>query len=423
MAPHTGTRDAQRRPQGVLTALLVLCLALPWQVSAAPEAERPLADVISRAYEEFKSLDQGENAQYIPALAQVDPALFGLVAITVDGKTVAVGDTEEPFAIMSAAKPFTFALLLSQRGREAPPALIGVEPTGLPFNDLSGVRRDRRQPLNPMVNAGAITAVSLLKVESPEQRWPMLLQYYSDFAGEQLGVMGDVYESVSNSNYQNRALVNLLMVNGWLEADPTTSLDVYNKQSSVAVTARQLAVMGVTLANGGRNPLTGKQVLDASLVDEVLSVMLLNGFYDESGRWAYDVGLPAKSGVGGGIVAVVPGRMALAAFSPRLSTAGNSIRGMRAIARIARELDLVQSAAGRATSPLRRVTTTAASGERSGSGRCNLCYPLAVNSDTSQVRSRRSSWKSSTETLASRIKAHWPFNWNPRETVYRTCWP
>ncbi len=303
-------------------------------------ADSELADAVERAHAAFRNLDEGENAQYVPALAAADSSHFGLVAMTVAGDIIEAGDTRVPFAIMSAAKPFTLALLLQQQGREAPLKHIGVEPTGLPFNALSGIDKARNEPLNPLVNAGAITAVSLLQVDSPEQRWSLILDYFGDFAGEPLSLMGDVYKSVSISNYQNRALVNLLEVNGWLGADPTSTLDVYNKQSSLAVTARQLAAMGATLANGGINPLTGETVLDRELVDEVLSVMLLSGFYDESGRWAYNVGLPAKSGVGGGIVAVVPGRMALAAYSPKLSPAGNSVRGMRAIAQLVHELEL-----------------------------------------------------------------------------------
>jgi glutaminase len=317
-----------------------LLATLALMLGATAAADTGLGEVVQRAHANFKGLDEGETAQYIPALARADSDHFGLVAMTVDGKIYAAGESEVAFAIMSAAKPFTLALLLQQQGREAAPELIGVEPTGLPFNALSGIDRSRKEPLNPMVNAGAITAVSLLKVDSPEQRWALILDYYGDFAGEPLALMGEVYQSVSTSNYNNRALLNLLQVNGWLRADPASTLDVYNKQSSVAVTARQLAAMGATLANGGVNPLTGKQVLDANLVDEVLSVMMLSGFYDESGRWAYDVGLPAKSGVGGGIVAVVPGRMALAAYSPKLSEAGNSVRGMRAIAQLAGELGL-----------------------------------------------------------------------------------
>lgn len=295
---------------------------------------------VDRAYTTFKPLDDGENAQYIPALAQQDPDAFGIVVLTVDGRVIERGDSERPFAIMSAAKPFTLALLLQQQGEEMVLERIGVEPTGLPFNSLEGIDRSRRQPLNPMVNAGAITAVSLLEVETPEQRWPLILDYYSQFAGESLELLGEVYKSVSESNYRNRALVNLLQEEGWLGADPSTTLDVYNKQSSVSVTARQLATMGATLANAGINPLTSKRVLDEHLVDEVLALMVLGGFYDESGWWAYTAGLPAKSGVGGGIVAVVPGQMAIVGYSPRLGRAGNSVRGMRAIKSISEELGL-----------------------------------------------------------------------------------
>jgi glutaminase len=307
--------------------------------AAALERSR-LQAVLDGAYDAAAGQHGGENAQYIPALAAADPDRFGLVIMTTDGTVVSRGDTEVPFAIMSVAKPFTLALLMQQRGADSVLEKIGVEPTGLPFNALEGIDRSRHQPLNPMVNAGAITAVSLLEVDSPEQRWPLLLDYYSRFAGEQLTLMGDVYRSVSTSNYRNRALVNLLQDNNWLGADPTRTLDVYNRQSCVAVTARQLAAMGATLANGGVNPRTGEPVLAQEHVDKLLSVMLLSGFYDESGRWAFAAGLPAKSGVGGGIVAVAPGRMAIVGYSPRLSTAGNSVRAMAAIRHIARELEL-----------------------------------------------------------------------------------
>ena len=319
-----------------LTSLLVALL--PQSLSATDVDE--LQATVDAVHARFLPVEEGETAQYIPALAGADPDQFGIVIVTAAGEVFSRGDTDVPFAIMSAAKPFTLALLLQQQGRDVVPEKIGVEPTGLPFNALQGIDRGANQPLNPMVNAGAITAVSLLQVESPEQRWPMILGGYSRFAGEPLEVMGDVYKSVSASNYRNRAVVNLLQYDGWLEADPTSTLDVYNKQSSVAITARLLATMGATLANGGINPITGERVLDAEHVDEVLSIMLLSGFYDESGRWAYNAGLPSKSGVGGGIVAVVPGRMAIATFSPRLSPAGNSVRGMRAIEYISRSLRL-----------------------------------------------------------------------------------
>jgi len=326
--------------RGRLTGLL-LCLSLPPAMSAVTAAaDDPLQAAVDRAYDAAEAIDEGQNAQYIPALATADPDAFGVVVFTVDGRIYARGDTDTPFAIMSAAKPFTLALLLQQQGPDVILERIGVEPTGLPFNSLEGIDNGIDKPLNPMVNAGAISAVSLLQAAAPEQRWPLLLDYYGRFAGEPLALMGDVYKSVSASNYRNRALVNLLHLNNRLGADPAATLDVYNKQSCVAVTARQLAAMGATLANAGVNPLTGERVLDAGYVDEVLALMTLGGFYDESGWWAYTAGLPAKSGVGGGIVAVVPGRMAIVGFSPRLSAAGNSVRGMHAIQAISRELGL-----------------------------------------------------------------------------------
>jgi len=326
-------------PRGVAGVLPLLWLLTSMAAANAADVQL-IRQAVDRAYETVNDVQDGETAQYIPALAQANPDAFGIAVVTASGEVVVRGDTDKVFAIMSAAKPFTLALLLQQRGRDIAVERIGVEPTGLPFNSLAGVERAKNQPLNPMVNAGAITAVSLLQPEKPEQRWPQLLNYYSKFAGQTLEMMTDVYDSVSTSNFRNRGLINLLQSENWLEASPVQTLDVYNRQSCVGVTARQLAVMGATLANGGVNPISGERLLEEDLVDEVLSVMLLSGFYDESGRWAYNAGLPAKSGVGGGIVAVAPGEMALVGYSPRLSPAGNSVRGMLAIEMIAAELGL-----------------------------------------------------------------------------------
>jgi glutaminase len=295
---------------------------------------------LDAAYEAVAADTSGEVAQYIPALASADPDRFALVIVTADGDVFSRGDADVIFPIMSAAKPFTLALLLQQRGADFVRETIGVEPTGLPFNALTGIERGHGHPMNPMVNAGAITAVSHIVVDQPEQRWPIILDTYGRFAGEPLNLMPDVLKSVSVSNYRNRALVNLLQNEGWLGADPTASLDAYNKQSCVGINTVQLAVMGATLANAGVNPITEARVVDTRHVDEVLSVMMLSGFYDESGWWAYSAGLPAKSGVGGGVVAVVPGEMAIAAFSPRLSEAGNSVRALRAIQHLSEALDL-----------------------------------------------------------------------------------
>ncbi len=333
--PHEG---CELRPSAVIaaTCAALLCALAPASAADTSALERALDDAFTR----YAALEEGEVAAYIPALAAADPDRFGLVVMTVDGEVIARGDTDVPFAIMSAAKPFTLALLMQQSGPDIVREKIGVEPTGVPFNSLIGIDRGQRRGLNPMVNAGAIVTVSLIDAATPEQRWSRILDFYRSLAGAELEVMADVYASVGVSNFRNRAIVNLLQNNDWLGADPVETLDVYNRQSCVAVTARQLAAMGATLANGGLNPATGKRVMDAANVDEVLAVMMLAGMYDESGTWAYGAGIPAKSGVGGGIVAVIPGRMAIVGFSPRLSETGNSVRAMRAITDIAREEEL-----------------------------------------------------------------------------------
>ncbi|WP_162846077.1 glutaminase A [Seongchinamella sediminis] len=322
-----------------VAAGLLLALASAGAPAAALDTAA-LEAAVDSAYRAYRDHNEGDPAQYIPALAAAEPDRFGIVVMTADGRVIARGDSGTAFPIMSAAKPFTAALVMQQRGPQAVVRELGVEPTGDPFNALTGIIRQRNEPLNPLVNAGAITAVSLIQAAEPEQRWPLLLDYYSRFAGEPLHIQEDVYRSVAGSNYRNRALVNLLQQESWLQAEAASTLDIYNKQSCVAVTARQLAVMGATLANAGVNPATGERVLEAPLVTHLLALMTLSGFYDESGWWAFTAGLPAKSGVGGGIVAVAPGKLAIATFSPRLSPAGNSVRGMLAIQAISRQLGL-----------------------------------------------------------------------------------
>ena len=332
-------RRSQTSRRGVRAALV----ALPLIVAAGPlPAADPVAleAAIDEAYVLFKDVGEGETAQYIPALAAAEPDDFGLAVLTVDGELITRGDVDQPFAIMSAAKPFTLALLMRQQGTEVVLEKIGVEPTGLPFDTLQGIDRRDNRSLNPMVNAGAIITVSLIAATTAEARWERIHDIFDEFAGERLPLMEDVYESVSGSNYRNRAVANLLEYNQRLGAAPLETLDAYNRQSCLAVPAKQLARMGAVLANGGVDPATGKAIVDTDTVEAVLSVMMTSGFYNESGRWAFDAGLPAKSGVGGGIVAIVPGEMAFVAFSPRLSAAGNSVRGTGAIRHISDALDL-----------------------------------------------------------------------------------
>jgi len=294
--------------------------------------------VVQEAYDKYKGLKEGKNADYIPILTTVPSDLFGVAIATRDGKIYSAGDVDYKFSIQSVSKPFTAALIMQQQGPEAVRKKIGVEPTGLPFNSKIALELYPERSVNPMVNAGAIAAVSLVKADSEKQRWQEILQNLDDFAGADLNVMQEVYDSEYKAAWSNRGIANLLYNYERLYSDPEEALRVYTKQCSVGVTTKELAVMGASLANGGVNPLTGKRVLDVSHVPELLAIMAVAGFYDESGEWMFNAGLPSKTGVGGGVVAVVPGKFAIAAFSPRLNEAGNSIRAMRAIRHIAGEL-------------------------------------------------------------------------------------
>jgi glutaminase len=217
---------------------------------------------------------------------------------------------------------------------------IGVEPTGMPFNSVIALELEPNRSVNPFVNAGAMAAVSLVKAASPQEKWEKILAQYSKFAGEKLSMSEEVYQSEASSNQHNRGIAELLASYNRLYADPLETCDVYTKQCSVLVTAKQLAVMGATIANGGVNPITKERCLDEASVPKLLAVMMIAGFYDESGAWAWKSGLPSKTGVGGGIVSVVPGKMAIVGFSPPLDAAGNSVRGASAIHQIVSDLNL-----------------------------------------------------------------------------------
>ena len=311
----------------------------PLQTATLPDTAR-LQKVVSDAHARYKDVKDGKNADYIPILATIPSELFAVVIATRDGEIYAAGDSDYRYSIQSVAKPFTAALIMQQYG--GPQIIrdkIGVEPTGLPFNSKLALEIYPARSVNPLVNAGAIAAVSLVKASDEEDRWKQVLTCLRDFAGgADLPLLEEVYQSEYETSWSNRGIANLLYNYERLYADPEESLRVYTKQSSVGVSTKELAMMGATLANGGVNPKTGKKLLDESSVPELLAIMLTAGFYDESGEWAYGAGLPAKTGVGGGIVAVVPGRFAIAAFSPRLNEAGNSVRAQEAIRFIAGEL-------------------------------------------------------------------------------------
>jgi glutaminase len=293
---------------------------------------------VNEAYEKFKGEASGKNADYIPALAKVDSKLFGIAVVSTDNQSSTVGDVTAPFSIQSISKVYSLALAMEEAGADQVFAKIGSEATGRPFNSVNAVVDTPTHTGNPLVNAGAIATVSLISGNASD-KWNKILNFYSKAAGERLTLLQDVYQSEAATNQGNRALAYLLLKYERIYADPLESVDVYTKQCSVGVTAKQLAVMGATLANHGVNPITGERVIRAENVPHILSAMATAGLYDGSGGWSWHVGLPAKSGVGGGIVAVVPGKGAIAVFAPPLDEAGNSVKAQKVISYVAQKLD------------------------------------------------------------------------------------
>jgi glutaminase len=319
----------------LLAALPLASLAQPAMPSAAT-----LEKLAKEAHAKFKNDQGGKNADYIPALAQVPSNLFGITIVTVDGRVISVGDVDHPFSMQSCSKVFTMCLVMQESGEKAIFDKVNVEPTGEAFNSIRAIEEGDGRADNPFVNPGAIATVSLVKAKNARERWDKIIGCYNRFAGEKLTVLEDIYQSEAETNFRNRGIAHVLFNSGNLHCEPLEATDVYTKQCSVGVTCKQLAVMGGTLANHGVNPVTRERCIDAKYVPKVLSVMTMAGFYDGSGAWAWNAGLPAKTGVGGGIVAVVPGRMAIVGFAPPLDPFGNSVRAQKAIQHIAEELDL-----------------------------------------------------------------------------------
>ncbi|NHU46109.1 MULTISPECIES: glutaminase A [Rhodococcus] len=295
--------------------------------------------LIGKVFAATRENRSGELADYIPELAAVAPDSFGICIATVDGFVYEVGDTRLPFTIQSISKPFTYALALADRGSGAVAEKIDVEPSGEPFNEISLDPRTER-PRNPMINAGAITAASLVAGPDLDTRFERIRTAYSRYAGRDLTFNRSVYESESRTGHRNRAIGHMLRSFDIITGDPDEAVDLYFRQCSVDVTCRDLSVMAATMANNGVNPVTRETVLDPALVERVLSVMSTCGMYDAAGKWVYEVGLPAKSGVGGGIIAVLPGQIGIAVYSPRLDEHGNSVRGVEACRALSAELEL-----------------------------------------------------------------------------------
>jgi glutaminase len=295
--------------------------------------------LVDEAYARCRSVAEGRVSNVYPALADVSPDRFGICVVGVDGSSFAAGDSEMEFTIMSISKPFVFALVCSTIGAEEVRQAVGVNATGLAFNSLHAVERGDGRT-NPMVNSGAIATTSLVPGADADERWQFVVDGLSRFAGRTLALDSSVYRSASETNLVNHEIVQLLATRERITGDPTVALDLYTRQCAVRVTARDLAVMGATLADGGVNPLTSERVVDDETCRYTLAVMTTAGLYETSGDWLYDIGLPGKSGIGGGIVTVSPGKGGLGTFSPRLDDAGNSVRGQLAAHYLSRALGL-----------------------------------------------------------------------------------
>ena len=293
-------------------------------------------------------IDAGAVASYIPKLLEADPAEFGIALTMVDGRVYQVGDSRQPFTIQSISKVITYGLALEDQGVDAVLSKVDVEPSGEAFNSIS-LEPETGRPRNPMINAGAIATAGLIEGKTPESKFNRLLQCYEKYLGHPVAIDEDVYRSEKSTGHRNRAIAYLLHNSNIIEKDPDDVLDVYFRQCSLLVTCEDLALIGATLANNGLNPITGIRALQSRYVPSVLSVMSSCGMYDYSGAWIYGIGMPAKSGVGGGIVAVLPGQFGLAVFSPRLDDRGNSVRGIAVCKKISADFGLHMFHTGRAS--------------------------------------------------------------------------
>ena len=304
------------------------------------QTKEQIEKALDNAYNKNKDLKEGKNADYIKELAKVDPNVFGIAIVTADGQVYTKGDLKTQVSIQSISKVFTMAKVIEENGPKFVMDKIGVDATGMRFNSIVAVEMQKGKEINPLVNPGAIASSSLVAGKDSAAKWKSILQIHSDFAGRPLSLDMPVYISEAGDNLRNQAIAHLLYAYGRMYFDPVQSTDIYTKQCAIAVNAKDLAVMAATLANGGYNPITKKTVVKPETVKYVLPVMATAGLYDDAGQRLYATGLPAKSGVGGGIIAVVPGKMGIAVISPPLSPAGNSVRAIYAIRQIVEELGL-----------------------------------------------------------------------------------
>jgi glutaminase len=324
---------------GLLASIAALAISAPLAFAQTPAQYQAAVDA---AYTKYQNLHEGKNADYIPALAKVDSNVYGIALVTTDGKVYTAGDLKTEVSIQSISKVFTMAKVMQDEGPDAIANTIGVDATGMRFNSIVSIEFAKKNlggpEMNALVNPGAITATSMVQGANREEVWKKILDYHSDFAGRQLGVDQEVFKSEADTNQRNQAIGALMFAYGYIKRDWAMAVDVYTEQCAIAVNAKDLAEMAATLANGGKNPVTGKQVLKAEITPKVLAVMATAGLYDDSGKWLFRTGLPGKSGVGGGVIAVSPGKFGIAVISPPLDDAGNSVKAQKAIADISNAL-------------------------------------------------------------------------------------
>jgi glutaminase len=324
----------------VLFALLFTTALYARDVPGVALSEAKIRQVVMEAYEKFKNDDSGKNADYIKALAKVDPKIFGITVVTKEGKVIEAGDTKAEVSIQSISKVFTAALVMQEHGAKFLQEKIGANATGLPFNSIIAIELHHGSASNPFVNAGAIQSTSWVGAKDSKERWAKIKRNMDDFAGRKLAFNEEVYISEVNDNKRNQAIAKLLDAYGRMGSDPLEATTVYTKQCSVNVNAHDLGMMGATLANHGVNPKTGKRVLEKAYVPKLLAVMATAGLYDNAGDWLYATGAPAKSGVGGGLLTVIPGKLAIGVVSPPLDKYGNSVRAQKATIYIIEKLGL-----------------------------------------------------------------------------------
>jgi len=333
------------QPSRLAVAIVAVAISAPIAAHAQVTTRTSTGNVavaaqaaVDAAFAKYRNLAEGKNADYIPALAKVDPKLFGIAIVTPDGKVYTAGDTKTQVSIQSISKVFTMARVIEDSGAAAIQKNMGVDATGQVFNSIVAVEQYRGAEMNALVNPGAITATSMVGGGSRDAVWNKIMTTHEDFAGRKLTVLEDVYKSEAETNQRNQAIGMLMYAYGHIKSNPQQAVDLYTRQCSIGVNVVDLATMAATLANGGKNPVTGKQAISAANVPEVLAVMATAGLYDDSGKWLYLTGLPGKSGVGGGLIAVSPGKFGIAVISPPLDAAGNSVRAQRAIADISASL-------------------------------------------------------------------------------------